>query len=451
MQKIHEHHATRSSRTFERSGLASLLFAIARPRDARAARLDESAFRLTMPLGQREIPMRDIHGVSLKRNWGWGGVRVRTGRGTTVVSGLRRRDAAELASRLEDTRIAWWRDALAKHTRILSAVDARLDRLSDPQSYVRHRAFTSLVEEVQQAAESLPRWWPEAFERDPQVASIKRIRRFLDNPSAARQRANQVFLASELERSREFLDQVEARPLTEEQRRAVAVDDDRNLVVAAAGSGKTSVMVAKAGWVVERGDRRPQELLLLAFARNAREELAERVEKRLGAQAAQAMSVRTFHSLGLSIIGEAEGRRPSLATAATDNVALLDLLKGIIAELLGHPKHGRALIRWLAYRAEPYRGEHEFSTRGEYWDYIRTQEIRSLQGELVKSFEECAIANFLYLNGVRYEYERSYEHDTATSTKGQYKPDFYLTDVQDLHRALCAIEDRRYAAVHRQS
>ena len=208
------------------------------------------------------------------------------------------------------------------------------------------------------------------------------------------------------------------------------MDDDRNLVVAAAGSGKTSVMVAKAGWVIERGDRRPEELLLLAFERDARDELADRVEKRLGGQTGRDMRVQTFHSLGLSIIGEAEGRRPSLAKTATDNMALFDLLKGIIGELLGHREHDRALIRWLAYSAKPYRSEHEFRSRGEYYDYIRNQEVRSLQGELVKSFEECAIANFLYLNGVRYEYERPYEDHTATAKKSQYRPDFYLPDAE---------------------
>ncbi len=187
-------------------------------------------------------------------------------------------------------------------------------------------------------------------------------------------------------------------------------------------------MVAKAGWIVERGDRRPENLLLLAFARNARDELAQRVEQRLGAKVARAMSLQTFHSLGLSIIGEAEGRRPSLARTAEDDRALLDLLKDIIAKLRGHPQHGRALIRWLAYDAAPYRSEHEFRSQGEYWQYIRDQEIRSLQGEPVKSFEECVIANFLYLNGVPYEYERPYEHDTATVKKRQYRPDFYLSD-----------------------
>ncbi len=421
-----KHFPNDSPRSFKRTGLASLLFAIARPRDASATALEGPALTLTMPFGPREIPIRDIVSVVLEGHWGWGGVRIRTVRGDTMVSGLRHRDAVELAAGLEDARIAWWQESLATHAPTLRATDARLAELTTPQSYVRHRAFSSLVEDVQRATSSLPKWWPEALAEEPFVKSIRRIRAFLADPEAVRARANRTFLEGELDRARRFLDRVEARPLTDEQRRAVAVDDDRNLVVAAAGSGKTSVMVAKAGWVVERGDRRPEELLLLAFERDARNELAERVEKRLGGQAGRDMHVQTFHSLGLSIIGEAEGRRPALAKTATDNMALLDLLKGIIGELLGHREHGRALIRWLAYSARPYRSEHEFRSRGEYYDYIRNQEIRSLQGELVKSFEECAIANFLYLNGVRYEYERPYEYDTATAKKSQYRPDFYL-------------------------
>ena len=372
--------------------------------------------------------MRHIRAVALEPQWVWGGVRIRTALGDTVVSGLRRRDAAALAAAVEEARIAWWREFLAEHAEALRILNARLADLEMPRCYVRRRGFSLLVEEVQRAASALPQCWPERLDAEPLIQPAKRIRSFLSDPEAARQRANKTFVVDELERSRGFLDRVERRPLTEEQRRAVCVDEDRNLVVAAAGSGKTSVMVAKAGWIVERGDRRPEDLLLLAFARNARDELAQRVEQRLGARVAGTMSLQTFHSLGLSIIGKAEGRRPSLARAAEDDRALLDLLKGIIATLLRHPPHGRALIRWLTYRATPYRSQHEFRSQGEYWDYLRKQEIRSLQGELVKSLEECFIANFLYLNGVRYEYERPYEHDTATATKGQYKPDFYLPD-----------------------
>ena len=93
------HSPQASSPVFKRVGLASLLFALARPRDARAAALNRATLRVTMALGAREIPMRDIHVISLERQWAWGGVRIRTARGDTVVSGLERREAAALAAR----------------------------------------------------------------------------------------------------------------------------------------------------------------------------------------------------------------------------------------------------------------------------------------------------------------------------------------------------------------
>ena len=83
---------------------------------------------------------------------------------------------------------------------------------------------------------------------------------------------------------------------------------------------------------------------------------------------------------------------------------------------------------WFQDWFAPYKSEHEFKSWGEYYDYIRKFDIRSLNGETVRSFEECEIANFLYLNGVDYKYEASYEHDLATSEKRQYKPDFYLPE-----------------------
>ncbi len=54
-----------------------------------------------------------------------------------------------------------------------------------------------------------------------------------------------------------------------------------------------------------------------------------------------------------------------------------------------------------------------------------TPYIRTLQGERVKSLEECVIADWLFYNGVTYDYERRYEFDTATDTHCQYRPNFY--------------------------
>ena len=146
---------------------------------------------------------------------------------------------------------------------------------------------------------------------------LRGILAFLEAPEDARAKANEAFVGNELVRSRALFDRIEARPLTAEQRKAVVVDERCNLVVAAAGSGKTSVIVAKAGWLLRRRYRRPSELLLLAFARDARKKMENRIRARLGA--AHGVTVRTFYSLGMAIIGEAEGKPPALAPAAEND------------------------------------------------------------------------------------------------------------------------------------
>ena len=108
--------------------------------------------------------------------------------------------------------------------------------------------------------------------------------------------------------NREFFDSVESTPLTIEQRRASVVMEDRNLLVASAGSGKTSTVVAKVGYALMRGLVRPEEILVVAFNAHAAAELEERVHERLGAWINGPMSVKakTFHAFGLEVIAAAE-------------------------------------------------------------------------------------------------------------------------------------------------
>ena len=411
-----------------RRGLASVLFAIARPGDATGATVTATALRVRSAFRIREIPLGDIATAELKTGWWWGTVRVRHASWKAVVSGLSRADATALATALEAARVNWWRKAVAARIEALRSVHERVALLAKPRRYIARSVFRELERDARDVAGEMASRWPDSLSTAPEIRMLKTIRDLVENPDVFRARANEAFVEGELCRSREFLSQVEARPLTDEQRRAVVVDEDRNLVVAAAGSGKTSVIVAKAAWLASRGYRHPSELLLLAFARDARNELEERIRGRLGDEVANSVTIRTFHSLGMAIIGKAEGRRPSLAKEAEDNLALLGLLKGIVADLLADRDLSVVLLKWFEGQFAPYRNEQDFGSWGEYWDYIRRYDIRSLKGEKVKSYEECEIANFLYLNGVPYEYEADYEHGTATAEKRQYRPDFHLQE-----------------------
>src|SRR6476659_7085236 len=122
-------------------------------------------------------------------------------------------------------------------------------------------------------------------------------------------------MASELSSRRSFFDTIEKTPLTDEQARAVVCYDNRVQVLAAAGSGKTSVMVARAAYAVSRGFVSPDRILLLAFNRNAADELQERIKGRFAAAGIRSDGIRasTFHSFGLDMIGRATGKKPRLA------------------------------------------------------------------------------------------------------------------------------------------
>ena len=409
-----------------RTGLASFLFAILRPRNAKAASVNDETVRLMFGKLPVIVPLCNLEEVEVTDGLVWSSLRLRYDSGSARISGLSRKAAAALGDAVETARHDWWQRLLASLVETLEPVHDRIAALSDPPKYFTMAEMRELVLEAQNAASQVTGQWPEKLADTPEIQMLRDILTFLESPEEARTKANEIYIANELIRSRELLDTIEARPLTEEQRKAVVIDEQRNLVIAAAGSGKTSVIVAKAGWLLQRAHRNPSELLLLAFASAARDEMKERIHARLGAATARRITVSTFHKLGLGIIGKAEGKPPSLSPAAESDKGLFELLKSIVADLFTDSKLSIILHEWFQGEFAPYASQHEFKNWGEYWDYIRKFNIRTLQGEVVKSFEECEIANFLYLNGIEYKYEAPYEHKTATSEKRQYQPDFYL-------------------------
>ncbi|WP_042411094.1 ATP-dependent DNA helicase [Streptacidiphilus carbonis] len=70
-------------------------------------------------------------------------------------------------------------------------------------------------------------------------------------------------------------------PFTAEQLRAVTAPLAPAVIVAGAGSGKTTVMAARVVWLVGTGQVRPEQVLGLTFTNKAAGELAERVRRAL--------------------------------------------------------------------------------------------------------------------------------------------------------------------------
>ena len=75
------------------------------------------------------------------------------------------------------------------------------------------------------------------------------------------------------------------------------------LVLAGAGSGKTGVITRKIAYLIKRGYA-AHRVIAVTFTNKAAREMKQRASRLVNAQDAKALTVSTFHSLGLSMIRE---------------------------------------------------------------------------------------------------------------------------------------------------
>ena len=119
--------------------------------------------------------------------------------------------------------------------------------------------------------------------------------------------------------------------LDPEQRAAATLPDGPAQIIAPAGSGKTTTMVARLAVLLSRGVA-PDRICVVTFNRDAAADLRARVERRLGPSvpAATSIEIRTLHALARQVLLDAgEGRdlvadRLPLLRVARRRVAALD-------------------------------------------------------------------------------------------------------------------------------
>ena len=90
--------------------------------------------------------------------------------------------------------------------------------------------------------------------------------------------------------------------LNPEQRRAVTQLDGPVLVVAAPGSGKTTVLTNRIAYMLQQGVR-PEQVMAVTFTKKAATEMAERVTKAVGSKhTAELITIGTFHAICLRLL-----------------------------------------------------------------------------------------------------------------------------------------------------
>lgn len=236
------------------------------------------------------------------------------------------------------------------------------------------------------------------------------------NGEQIRKQFNMNFVSKELSQYKLFFDNIENRNLDIQQRTAIVKDDDFNLVIAGAGSGKTTTIVGKAEYICKRYNVDPSDILLIAFTNKAVDNMKDRIT-------IKGCDIKTFSKLGKDIIQEAEQLKPSVFNDTNNKVGKI-LLESISSDENFKKLFVEYFINFLVYN----KPQELFKSKKEYYNYQKANSKKTLNGEYVKSIDEFMIANFFFVNRINYNYERPYKYDTRTPEFSQYRPDFFLPD-----------------------
>ncbi|OBT13686.1 DNA helicase IV [Vibrio sp. UCD-FRSSP16_10] len=126
---------------------------------------------------------------------------------------------------------------------------------------------------------------------------------------------NDVWLENEVNNWQVLFNQIEHSPLNPSQQKAVLLNNDHNLILAGAGTGKTSVLMARVAYLLQSHQVQAEEIALLAFGKDAASEMSERLSNKIGVTS-QKVNVSTFHKMALQIIQQVEGQPAKVSSLA---------------------------------------------------------------------------------------------------------------------------------------
>jgi len=265
---------------------------------------------------------------------------------------------------------------------------------------------------------------------DQELEKVSKFISIIDDISTHRIAYNKRFVPEEIEKYKEFFAGLEEYPLSMDQMRAVVTDEDNNLVIAGAGTGKTTTISAKVAYILEKGIANPEEMLIISFTQNAVKEMYNRtIEFCSSHPDAEKIMVRTFNGFGNMVCRSCTDTPIKLAFD-NDYTCKIFLQNSFDELFLNDKEFAKKATNFITFFNRPYVDESEFKTAIEYSKHQKAYKNTSLNGIKLRSDQELQIANFLFLNQIQFIYEQNFPliREDLNPEYQSYAPDFYLPD-----------------------
>ena len=248
-----------------------------------------------------------------------------------------------------------------------------------------------------------------------------------------RKQNNEKYIETEKQNQKHYFENMfknidENIKLDEEQIKIILTDEDNQMVIAGAGSGKTTTITAKVNYLIEKKNIKDEEILIISFTNKAVNELKERINKDFKHN----VKIQTFHKFGYDIIKNNQINPPKIET---ENEKIIK--KYIEQELLTDKKQLKRLLDFFLYYFEiseeyiiindykkynNYKNKTKYKTLKQKIEYINQNQKpdKTIQEEYTENINETKIANYLYMNNIEYQYKKPYKYNE------KYIPDFTI-------------------------
>ncbi len=284
--------------------------------------LGEECIILSSYSSEEHIPFNVWNGtIKIHRGAIWGGLQFfaheeNGQKRSWLVQGLPWPECRKFAHRVVAIYQEWHNKQCSQLSQYLPQWQEELTRLVRLPSFLPHSKVDDWVNRVYDDLTTMGMSLEEAHKRLPEHISM--LSPWILDTSEQLNQRNQRWIDTERLNWEVLFNQVESSPLNISQQQAVLLNDDHNLVLAGAGSGKTSVLTARVAYLLQSHLAQSEEILLVAFGRDAAGEMEQRLNNKLGI-AADKVRVNTFHQLGLSILNQVEGNAVTISPIAVDN------------------------------------------------------------------------------------------------------------------------------------
>ena len=314
------------------------------------------------------------------------------------------------------------RKAVREFRRLLDSAYAEIEQLLNSGRYFPIAVIRGITEKYSGTVEKLKAMKNPLSPKDSESAEKVDI---LCNLDEAFKNANQKYIEAEKRQHAEFFSSFD-----DSQAEAIIRAEDRMLVLAGAGSGKTKTIEGLVRYLISCRNVNPAEILLISFTRATVADLNARDLK--GARA------RTFHNIGLDIIKKSFPEDRPVSVYSEDKGKLI---REFLRVPSGNTDFLQELTDYYLYDMVPPETEHgddkyelyenrDVNKKGflSYKSILMSDGMYSITGQRFKSKEEARIANYFFLHGIRFEYERKYAYQVNDGIHNAYRPDFYLPD-----------------------